>query len=112
MLAQALTHTISHLMENEGEKKERYGRGKSARTNPLHLSHLHRITHAHSPATFALFLSLFISICWIRFVDYRQTTYPHNEVKYKDDSKTTSSKATSLPLQISIHNYVDQNNSA
>jgi len=76
--------TISHLMENEGEKKERYRRGKSAWTNPLHLSHLHRITHAHSPATFALSLSRSL-ICWMRFTDYCQSAYSNRVVSGEID---------------------------
>lgn len=61
MLAQALIHTISHLTESEKKERRKYGREKSAQTDLLHLSHLYRITHAHSPATFALFLFLSLS---------------------------------------------------
>jgi len=75
--------------------KEKKGkiRARKIRANPLHLSHLHRITHAHSPATVALSLSLSFSlsipIYWMRFANQRQIIYPHNEVKYKDASQTT-----------------------
>jgi len=92
MLAQALTHTISHLMENERKKRKDTGEENpcesvtSVTPSPHHTCSFTSYCRSFS---LSLSFSLSIPIYWMRFANQRQIIYPHNEVKYKDASQTT-----------------------